>query len=313
VKVLVTGGTGMVGSAIQNSENSHEIIKLKSSDCDLRDRESCFDLFHDMRRSGVDAVIHLAARVGGVKGNSDMLSEFFSDNIRINTNVLDACVHQKIPKVVSLLSTCVYPDNAKLPLTVDQIHNGFPHVSNFGYAFAKRMLDVQSRTIRSQHGLKYVTAIPNNMYGPNDNFDIVNGHVIPSMIRKIWEAKVSNSSARLWGDGTPLREFTFSRDIAEILVFLLDHYDGIDPINIGKTGEVSIMDLAALICKKIGYDPSRIVWDTDANLGQFRKPSDNSRLFEIGWNGSFTSLENGLSETIDWFIENYPNVRGIIA
>jgi GDP-L-fucose synthase len=312
MKILVTGGAGMVGSAFDKCESSHEIIKLRSQDCDLTDRSSCFEMINSQKEAGVDAVIHLAARVGGVKGNSDMLADFFSDNIRINTNVLDACTKHKIPKVLSLLSTCIYPDNARHPLTSDQIHDGFPHSSNFGYAFAKRMLDVHSRAIRSQHGLNYVTAVPNNMYGPHDNFDIVNGHVIPSIIMKIWEAKLKNTSAKLWGDGSSLREFTFSDVIAQRLLFLIENYEGVEPINIGRSGEISILDLATMICRKIDYDESLIEWDKDSQLGQFRKPSDNSKLFDLGWEGTFTELQDGVSKTIDWFKEHYPNVRGII-
>lgn len=310
--MLVTGGSGMVGSAIKALDTDHEIVYLSSSDCDLRDKSSCFDTIGHHVDDGVDAVVHLAARVGGVKGNSDNLSDYFSDNISINTNVLNACVNFKIGKVVSLLSTCVYPDNARYPLTPDQIHNGPPHESNFGYAFAKRMLDVQSRAIRSQHGLNYVTAIPNNMYGPNDNFDIVNGHVIPSMIMKIWNGKINNKPVHLWGDGTNLREFTYSRDVAEILFFLLEKYTEPFPINIGRVGEVSIKELSSMICKKIGFDEASIIWDVENQRGQHRKPSDNSDLMKLGWSGKYTDLLVGLNETIDWFSENYPNVRGII-
>lgn len=312
MKVIVTGGHGMVGSAISEDSCDHQFLKVGSKDCDLRNRESCFKFFERKRDQGFDAVIHLAARVGGVKGNSDMLSEFFSDNIIINTNVLDSCVSVRMPRVISLLSTCVYPDNATYPLTPDQVHNGPPHFSNFGYAYAKRMLDVQSRAIRKQHGLKYITAIPNNMYGPRDNFDIVNGHVIPSMIRKIWEAKLTNSSAQLWGDGTNLREFTYSKDVADILVFLLENYDGEEPVNVGRPCEISIKDLASAICEKVGYDENMIIWDKEQSMGQHRKPSSNKSLLELGWSRSYTSLEDGISSTVNWFSENYPRVRGII-
>lgn len=312
MKVIVTGGHGMVGSAISEENGDHQFLKVGSKDCDLRNRESCFKFFERKRDQGFDSVIHLAARVGGVKGNSDMLSEFFSDNIIINTNVLDSCVSVRMPRVISLLSTCVYPDNATYPLTPDQVHNGPPHFSNFGYAYAKRMLDVQSKAIRKQHGLKYITAIPNNMYGPRDNFDIVNGHVIPSMIRKIWEAKLTNSSAQLWGDGTNLREFTYSKDVADILMFLLENYDGEEPVNVGRPYEISIRDLASAICEKVGYDENMIIWDKEQSMGQHRKPSSNKSLLELGWSGNYTSLEDGISSTVNWFSENYPRVRGII-
>jgi GDP-L-fucose synthase len=249
--------------------------------------------------------------VGGVKGNSDFVADFYSENIRMNANILDAAHRHDVRKVLSLLSTCVYPDKASYPLTEDQIHSGPPHPSNFGYAYAKRMLDVQSRALRQQYGRNFICAIPNNLYGPYDNFDIATGHVIPAIIRKVWEAKLSGSVPIFWGDGSALREFTFSEDIASILLFLLESYNKSTPINVGLTNECSIRDVVDLVCEHLEYY-GPVEWDVTKPAGQFRKPSDNKNLVGLGWDTSrYTSLTAGLQTTCEWFKQNYPLVRGV--
>jgi GDP-L-fucose synthase len=263
---------------------------------------------------GVDCIIHLAARVGGIKANSDFVGDFYLDNMDINHNVLDQAKVDEVKKVVSLLSTCVYPDAAfvKYPLTEEQLHLGPPHPSNFGYAYAKRMVDVMSRAYRKQHGCNFITAIPNNLYGENDNFDLVNGHVIPALMRRIWEAKLNDSPAvECWGNGSPLREFTYSGDVANILLFLLENYDDKSPINIGNVEECSIKEVVDLLCGYLEYD-GKIVWDSSKPSGQYRKPSSNARLLELGWNREdYTPLKEGLKKVCEWFKMNYPSVRGV--
>ncbi len=309
MKIVVTGGTGMVGFGF--SQTKSKIITIGSRDYDLRHRASAFRMIADHKP---DAVIHLAARVGGVKGNTDFVADFFTENIQINTNVLDACRTNNhiVKRVVSLLSTCVYPDNVNYPLTEDQIHNGPPHVSNFGYAYSKRMLDVHSRALRQQYGCNFICAVPNNLYGPHDNFDLENGHVIPAIIRKVWEAKISGIPPVFWSDGSALREFTYAPDLAGILLYLLDEYNDPDPINIGITEERSIKSVVELVCENLDYTKG-ILWDDTKPAGQYRKPSSNEKLINIGWKAtSYTSFERGLKRTCDWFIKNYPDVRGMV-
>ena len=309
MKVLITGGTGMVGSAFKDIDTKHNLVLIGSSEHDLTDYQSAFSAIGEHKP---DVIIHLAARVGGVKGNNDYVADFYSDNIRINTNVLLASHSLGVGKVLSLLSTCIYPDNAIYPLTEEQIHNGAPHQSNFGYAYAKRMLEVQSRAYRQQYGSNFITAVPNNLFGEHDNFDLENGHVIPSIIRKVYEAKQSESDITLWGDGTPLREFTYSEDLAKILLFLLERYDRMEPINIGNTNEYSIKDIAMTITDILGYQ-GNIVWDTSKPKGQMKKPSDNSKLLNMGWNKEdYSDFRTSLERTCQWFLDNYPNIRGVI-
>ena len=307
MKVLVTGGTGMVGSAFAKHKTHHDIILVGSKDYDLTSSHDTKSMFID---HSPDAVIHLAARVGGVKSNSDYIADFYCDNILINTNVLNSAKNANITKVISLLSTCVYPDKIKYPLTEDHIHDGEPHKSNFGYAYAKRMLDIQSRAIRSQYGLKFMTMIPNNLYGTNDNFGLFDSHVIPAMIRKIYEAKYYGSEVVLWGTGKPLREFTFADDIARILIKMLN-VDHEKPINVGNPGEYSINFIAKTICNIFNYDYNLIQWDTSFPAGQYRKPSSNEVFREIFPDFKYTDLSIGLEKTCSWFAKEYPNVRGV--
>ena len=291
----------MVGSAFKTILPQAEYVT----------REQFHNLSFDVLNK---SIIHLAAKVGGVKANTDYIADFYYDNSIINQKILDYAYTGKAKKVISLLSTCVYPDAPYInyPLTEDQLHLGPPHDSNFGYAYAKRMVDVMSRAYREQYGCNFITAIPNNLYGENDNFDLEDSHVIPALIRKVWESKINHKDyIECWGDGTPLREFTYSTDIAKILLFLVENYDKPEPINIGNTKEYSIKEVVEIICKQLEYD-GEVVWQIDKPSGQYRKPSCNKKLLDLGWKEEdYTSLENGLKKTCDWFIMTYPNVRGV--
>jgi len=303
MSLIITGGTGMVGSAFKRIIPDAKFPTRQ--EMDLSSRPSFDD---------ANCVIHLAAKVGGIKANMDSVGDFYFENEKINQNVLHAAKEAGVKKVVSLLSTCVYPDapHVTYPLTEEQLHLGPPHQSNFGYAYAKRMVDVMSRAYRQQYGCNFITAIPNNLYGENDNFDLENSHVIPALMRKIWEAKLNKrTSVECWGDGSPLREFTYSEDIARILVFLLEHYDEPTPINIGSAKEYSIKQVVEFLCEFLEYG-GKIMWDTSRPSGQFRKPSSNAKLLALGWKEQdYTPLKEGLKKTCDWFKMNYPNVRGV--
>ncbi len=291
----------MVGSAFRHTLPNAEYIS----------KDEFHNFSYDIKNKNI---IHLAARVGGVKANTDFIADFYIENSIINRKILEYANTGKAKKVVSLLSTCVYPDAPYVtyPLTEDQLHMGPPHHSNFGYAYSKRMVDVMSRAYRQQYGCNFITAIPNNLYGENDNFDLENSHAIPALTRKIWEAKIGGkSSVEVWGDGSPLREFTYSYDIAKILLFLLEKYDEPHPINIGNTQEYSISEVVEILCDILDYD-GKIMWNTSKPNGQHRKPSSNKKLLDLGWKESnYTPLKEGLKKTCEWFKINYPNVRGV--
>jgi len=306
MKKLITGASGLLGSEILRE--SPDSIGFTSKDCNLTDRIKL-----RLRPNGrFDTVIHCAARVGGVKANTDYVADFFDDNVQMNMNVLEACKNDGL-KLVSVLSTCIYPDAAyvKYPLTEDQLHLGPPHQSNFGYAYAKRMLEVQSRAYRQQHGCNFITVIPNNLYGPNDNYDLNSGHVIPALIRKFYEAKLYGyDHVVIWGSGKPLREFTFARDAAKIILWIAENYDGPEPVNIGNPEQVSIKELAQIISEEIGYEGG-CNFDRSKPDGQYQKPSSNEKLRSLGWDGQYTSLREGIRETVDFFSNRYPKIRGI--
>lgn len=304
---LVTGATGLLGSEVLSQ--SPGSFALSSKHCDLT-------VPGKLRLSSngkFDTVIHCAAKVGGVKANTDYVADFFDDNVQMNMKVIEACKHDSL-KLVSVLSTCIYPDSAYVnyPLTENQLHLGPPHHSNFGYAYAKRMLEVQCRAYRQQFGCNFISVIPNNLYGINDNYDLNSGHVIPSLIRKFYEAKIEGKDEVIvWGTGCPIREFTFARDAAKIILWLAENYDGDEPVNIGNSEFISIEKLALTIGEEIGYE-GRVRFDTSKPDGQHEKPSSNALLRKIGWAGDYTPLRNGLQETIKSFVDRYPNVRGVM-
>jgi GDP-L-fucose synthase len=309
VRVLVTGGRGMIGSAVaRTAPDGVETVCCGRGDGDLADPRQCDALFERTRPTHV---IHLAARVGGVLDNTRHPADFFRENVLINTHVLDAARRVGVVKVISLLSSCIYPDGAPLPLREPSLHAGEPHPSNFAYAYAKRMLEVQSRACAAQYGSTFVCLIPNNVYGPHDNFDLESGHVIPAIIRKVHAARQGGPPAVLWGDGSPRREFTFSSDIGRAVWWALREYHG-PPLNVGTDEEISIRDAAAIICRELGCDPGRIEWDASRPAGQPRKPTDTRRFRELSGLRP-TPFAVGAAETVRWYLANYPNVRGVGA
>tara|TARA_B110000285_G_C15061350_1_gene582566 strand:- start:65 stop:979 length:915 start_codon:yes stop_codon:yes gene_type:complete len=297
--MLVTGGRGLVGSSLSGDMNR------VGSEFDLRDKTVTDKLFSDLSPKNV---IHCAARVGGLGGNMNHKGEFFYDNIMMNTNVIESCRVHNVKKLVCFLSTCVFPNDVEYPLTEKKIHLGPPHSTNDSYSYAKRMADIQIRAYREQYGLNYVSVIPTNIYGPNDNFDLANGHVVPSLIHKCYLAKKNNTPFKIWGSGKPLREFIFSKDVGRLTKWVLENYEEEEPIIFSTSKEVSIKDVVDLIVKHMSFN-GEVIWESDKPDGQFRKPSDNSKLLSYLPDFKFTSLDDGLKETIDWFISNYENCR----
>jgi GDP-L-fucose synthase len=293
-KLLVTGGNGLVGSAI-NAD-----IKI-GSEFDLRKSDVCDEVF---KKNSPTHVIHCAAKVGGVVSNMNNKGTFFYDNILINTNVIESCRKNGIEKLVAFLSTCIFPDNIEYPLNESKIHLGPPHKSNDAYSYAKRMADIQIRAYREQYGLNYTSVIPTNIYGPNDNFSLENGHVMPMLIHKLYLAQKNNTDFTVWGSGKPLREFIFSKDIAKLSEWTVNNYNETEPIIFTNSQEISIMDLVDLLVKEFNFK-GNVIFDKSKPDGQFRKPSDNSKLKSCLPDFKFTPIEDGIKETVKWFIENY--------
>ncbi len=298
MRTMVTGGGGLVGSAIESD------FKPSSKELNLFNLGDIVDYLQENR---IDNVIHCAAKVGGIKANSEKLADFFYDNTLMNTNLLEAARLCRLEKVVSFMSTCVFPADAEYPLQSDRIHDGEPHQSNYAYAYAKRMLEVQSRAYRDQYDCNFVTVIPCNIYGPNDNFSMDSGHVIPSLIHKCYLARENGTDLEVWGTGRPYREFIYSKDVAEAAVWALDNYDDPEPLIISPNEEISIATLASAICYRMGFK-GRIVFNQKMD-GQMRKPSDNSKLLSLMGDYKFVPIEIGLTKTIEWFEENYREAR----
>ena len=299
-KILVTGGYGLVGSEFIGDNYFKPTSKLY----DLRKTEDT----NRLMLKQFDGIIHCAGKVGGLGGNMNNKGQFFYDNIMINTNVIESARVNGIKKLVSFLSTCVFPSEVDYPLTEKKIHLGPPHFSNDAYAYAKRMADVQIRAYKEQYGLNYKSVIPTNIYGPNDNYDIVNGHVIPSLIHKCFLARENKTDFTIWGTGTPLREFIFSRDVAKLTEWVLDNYEENEPIILSTSEEISIKEVVGIITELMNFKRN-VKWDSSKPDGQFKKPSDNSKIKNYLPDFKFTPLYDGLKETIEYFENNYNIIR----
>jgi len=304
MKTLVTGANGLVGYALSQLGLA-DTNYLSRSDVDLTDFNSTKQKFLGLNP---DAVIHLAAQVGGIGGNLSHSGEYFRNNILINTNVLESARLSGVKKLISFMSTCVFPDKCSYPLNERDLHNGPPHPSNFGYAYAKRMLEVQSSAYRKEWNCDYIVAIPTNIYGPNDNFSLTEGHVVPALIHKTYLAKKNSTDLVVWGSGKPLREFVYSEDIARLSTWALANYNDETPIIFTSGIEVTIRDLTEIVAKKMQFT-GNIVFDDSKPDGQYRKPSDGSKLRSLNPNFQWTSLEKGIEKTVEWFKTNYHAIR----
>ena len=298
-KVLITGGGGMVGSAMESP------LKLTRDYCDLLNRKQTNRFFSAVKPDGV---IHCAGKVGGIGGNSNYKGQYFYENILINTNVIEAARQAGVQNLVSFLSTCVFPAKVSYPLTVDQVHQGDPHDSNYPYAYAKRMADIQIRAYREQYNINYTSIIPSNIYGPNDNFSLEHGHVMPMLIHKLYLAKKNKTDFIVWGSGKPLREFIYSKDIAKIAEWVLFNYKGTDPLIVSGDEEISIKDLVGILVDEFKFK-GKVKFDKTKPDGQLRKPSDNSVIKELMPDFEYTPFEKDIKETVSWFIENYESAR----
>ncbi|KAJ4454838.1 putative GDP-L-fucose synthase [Paratrimastix pyriformis] len=311
--VMVTGGTGLVGSAIKAYVESlgpnpnERWIFLDAVDGDLRQMSVTRGLFE---RHHPTHVIHLAARVGGLFDNMRDKVGFWRDNIMINDTVLQ-CAHDfHVQKCVSCLSTCVFPDKTTYPIDETMLHNGPPHFSNEGYAYSKRMVEMLNRLYHEQFGDNFTAVIPTNIFGPNDNYYIEGGHVIPGLIHKCYLAKKNHTDFVIWGDGSPLRQFIYSMDMAKLFHWVLYNYSDPSPVilSVDETDEVSIGDVAREVARAMHFE-GNIVFDTTKANGQFRKTASNAKLRRLLPDFHFTPLRDAIQASVDWFVANYDRAR----
>lgn len=309
MNVLVTGGSGLVGKAIQQIKDnySYSWYFITSKDCNLINLEETKQLFNRIKP---DFVIHLAANVGGLYKNMNQKVSMLEDNLLINFNVLKCCHLYNIKKCISCLSTCIFPDKVEYPITEQQLHDGPPHFSNNTYAYAKRMLEIQSNAYQQQYQKQFICIIPTNIYGPYDNYSLEDGHVIPSLIHKCYLAKLNNQKFIVRGSGKPLRQFIYSLDLAELIVWVLEKYTQLDNIilSVGEKEEVSIKQVAEQIANSFNYS-DHLEFDTSFEDGQYKKTVNNSKLLSLYGDYPFTKIEKGIHNTVQWFIDNYQYSR----
>lgn len=307
--ILVTGGYGLVGTAIKSisvNYSNYNFIFMSSKDCDLTNWSQTIDYFNKIKPTHV---IHLAACVGGLFKNMKYKVDMLEKNILINSNVLKASHQVQVNKLISCLSTCIFPNKTTYPINETMLHDGPPHYSNDAYAYAKRLLEVHTKAYQEQYNDNFICVIPTNIYGPNDNYNLNDGHVIPALIHKCYLAKKNNEPFVICGSGTPLRQFIFSEDLAILFMWVLEQYNDKDSIilSVSEKDEVSIKDVALLIAKKFNYD--NVTFDTSKPDGQYKKTADNAKLMKLIGNFNFTTISEGISKSIDWFIQNYDACR----
>lgn len=301
-KVLVTGGNGMVGKALQDliGCNPNWVFVCGAKICDLRNFDNVLELFEHNRP---DVVVHLASRVGGLYANLDSNFEFFIDNTIMHLNIVKACSIYNIQKLVNILSTCVFPDiGCTYPLTSDQLHNGPPHDSNKGYAYSKRNLHIASDLLSNTHGVNVINLIPTNLYGPYDNFDQESGHVLPVLVSKALDPHTNTVLLR--GDGSARRQFLYSRDFARIILHAVNTTTTTNTSVIVAGGqELTIRSLVDIIIRESKTN-KHVHYDTAYPQGQFIKTVSNSELSKIGLSDfKFTELRQGIADTIKYLTD----------
>jgi GDP-L-fucose synthase len=317
-RIIVTGGSGLVGNAIKeisHNYNTYEFIFLSSKDINLLDYNNTYNCIEKLikrndRGEVITGIIHLAANVGGLFKNLHNNAIMFEDNMLININLLKVANIHNIQRIISVLSTCIFPNIVSYPIKEEMLHNGAPHDSNCGYSYSKRMLETQSKLYQRDFGRDYICVIPTNIYGTHDNFNLDDSHVIPALIHKCYLNKMSNTPFVVMGSGKPLRQFIFSIDLAKLIMWSFIEYKERDNIilSVGENEEVSIGEVARLIAEKMDYE-SQLVFDTSKSDGQFKKSVSNDKLMTLYKDFQFTPISQGLDHTINWFLHNYPNIR----
>ena len=303
-RVCVTGGAGFLGSFFVEKlkeRGAQEIFIPRKSDYDLVEVEAVKQMLSDAKP---DVVIHLAAQVGGIGANRAHPAEFFYNNLMMGTSLFHESWKMGVKKLTIAGTVCAYPKYAPIPFKEEDLWNGYPEETNAPYGLAKKMLLVQSQTYRQQYGFNSIFLLPVNLYGPRDNFDLETSHVIPALIRKCIEAKAQGDDYIVaWGDGSPTREFLFVKDAAEGILLATEQYNQSQAVNLGSAFEISIKDLLETIARLTGFE-GEIRWDSSKPNGQPRRKLDTSRAQELFGFKSQTTFEDGLKQTIDWYINH---------
>ncbi len=303
-KILVTGGAGFLGKQVidqlkQAGANPDNILVTRSRDYDLTQMEACQ---RAVQRQ--DVIIHLAAHVGGIGLNREKPAELFYDNLMMGTQLIHAAYQAGVEKFVCVGTICAYPKFTPVPFKEDDLWMGYPEETNAPYGIAKKALLVQLEAYRQQYGFDGIYLLPVNLYGPEDNFDPRSSHVIPALIHKVHEAQTNgDKTLSVWGDGSPTREFLYSTDAARGIVMATQQYSEAAPVNLGTNSEISIRDLAELICEVMGFE-GELIWQTDQPNGQPRRCLDTNRAKQAFGFEAKTDFREGLKNTVEWYRKN---------
>lgn len=305
-KILITGSNGLLGSAFKNILGDKNHVYHTRKDCDLTSEKDTIDyITKQIKEKNIDTIIHCAAKVGGVKANLTNNQKFFIENYKINNNVIKAAFENKVPNFINILSTCIFPDsNIEYPLTPNQIDLGSPHSSNYGYSYAKRLSGYETKIFRNITKLNWFSVVPTNLYGPYDNFDLEDSHLIPGLLHRAYLSKKNNEKFVVWGDGTSLRQFVYSEDMAKLILWSLDNWKSEEHCMLVNEKEVSILEIVNIIKNKFNIKDEDIIFDETKPKGQHRKPAISD--FK---NYPFIPIKEGVEKTIDWFINNYETIR----
>jgi GDP-L-fucose synthase len=300
--ILVAGATGLAGSAIirELTRLNKQVIGISSKDLNLLDRNATFDFFS---KAKPNVVIDAAAKVGGIGANNAFPVEFLSNNIQIQTNLMDASHSVGVDRFIFLGSNCIYPKNCSQPIKEEYILTGLLEPTNSAYAIAKLAGIELIKSYRKEYGHRWISVMPVNLYGPNDNFDLESSHVFPALIRKFVDAvRNKDEVVTIWGTGNPLREFLHADDLAKAIVVCLEKYDADQQINIGTGIDITIRDLAQKIANITGFQ-GELSWDFSREDGTPQKILDIQKITNLGWKPSI-SLDQGIKLTVEWYLEN---------
>merc|ERR1711976_80321 len=313
--ILVTGGSGLVGNGIRiaserDPRDDETFVFLSSKDADLTCKDSTRKVFEKHQPTHV---IHLAAKVGGLYGNMKANLEFFRINMAINDNVLSLAKEFKVEKVVSCLSTCIFPDKTTYPIDETMVHNGPPHTSNYGYSYAKRMIDVMNKGYNQQYGCNFTSVVPTNVFGAHDNFNLEESHVIPGLVHKLYDCTRTGGDHKpftVWGTGKALRQFIWSEDLGRLFLWVMRDYDETEPIilSVSEAEEKSIDEAAKSVAKAYKFN-GEWKYDTTRSDGQYKKTASNDKLRKYLPDFKFTPFDEAIQKSVDWFIANHDTAR----
>lgn len=305
-KILVTGGSAVAGSGLKNITKEYpdrEFVFPTSKDCNLLSFESTKEY---IERVQPDAIIHLAAISGGIQLTTEHPASVMRDNVLMNFNIIEAARICKTSKLLMTLSGGMYPVDVKIPIIEEAIHSGYPHEANYSYAFAKRLIDPMIKSYRKEYAMDVIGVVPDAILGPRSNFSTSSSTAVPALIRRFYENRDGDDSLVVWGDGSPLRQFTSGEDIGRICMWCIDSYSDQQILNIGTMEEISIKDAAYMIAEFLNINPQRVIFDTTKPAGQYRKATDNSRFVKLS-GFKYAPARETIKKVTEYFVANYPD------